>query len=254
MKSVEELIRSLDHTLEREENEIIKLNLDLIKGLIKKVQNSQERIYIDKIVDTFCEIIEIQRDIINESDYADMIAAGYGPDSTSSFVPSALNITEDALAQTEIDKSTHSYLPLMGEFQTDEQVRKAFYNYLKYHTVKETKDGRQKQLSKHTIYDYCSRIRVLYESFYKDLNEGKLEGKVPVALDNIIPGKTFLNAYHNISALQFYVDIKGVEIREKASIIIEDATNPLNNPKNLGNTIAALAKFTDFKNSVLHHM
>ena len=80
------------------------------------------------------------------------------------------------------------------------------------------------------------------------------DAKVPVALDNIIPGKTFLNAYHNISALQFYVDIKGVEIREKASSIIEDATNPLNNPKNLGNTIAALAKFTDFKNSVLHHM
>lgn len=252
MKSIDELISSLENTMEREENDIIKANLALIKGLLPKIQNSQERLYMEKIIGTFCEIVDIQRDIINASDYADMIAAGFGPTGTTAYVSTVSSNQIDIISEIEQDKAAHSYLPTMGEFQTDDEVRKAFYNYLKYHTIKETKDGRQKQFSKHTIYDYCSRIRVLYETFFKDWQDGKLEGKISTIEDAIIPGKNFLNAYNIITTLRRYVSIKELELRQNPNIE-KDGTdvNPLDNHKNLGNTVAALTKFEAFKRNVL---
>ena len=257
MKCIDELIRSLDGVLVREEDEIIKANLTLIKSLIPKIQNSQKRIYIEKIIDTFCEVVEMQRDLINESDYADAIAAGFGPVDTTAYIPVAQD-SIDRLGEFEQEKAMHPFLPPMGEFQSDEQVRKGFYNYLKYHTIKETKSGKQKPLSKYTIYDYCSRIRVLYEMFYKEWQEGKLEGNVSLCEEIILPGKTFLNAYNIIETLRMYVEFKSVEIRENVYLGNQtadtDSKNPLNNPKNLGNTIAALTKFEDFKKSVLWYL
>ena len=252
MKCIDELIASLDNTMEREENDIIKANLALIKGLLPKIQNSQERLYMEKIIGTFCEIVDIQRDIINASDYADMIAAGFGPTSTTAYVTTISSNQMDVISEIEQDKAAHSYLPTMGEFQTDDEVRKAFYNYLKYHTIKETKDGRQKPLSKHTIYDYCSRIRVLYETFLKDWQEGNLDGKISTIEETILPGKSFLNAYNIIITLRRYVMMKDLELRQNPNVERDGAEiNPLDNPKNLGNTIAALTKFEAFKRCVL---
>ena len=259
MKHIDEQIKALSQGFEREENEIIKANLRLIKDLMEKIENSRERIYIEKIVATFCEILDIQRGIINDSDYADMIAAGYGPPDTIGYFSPTLQVSEHKSSDLQHEKLLHPYLPPIGGFQTDEQVRKAFYNYLTYHAVKETKDGRQKPFSKHTVYDYCSRIRKLWETLYQEWQDGKVERDIPAFEECILPGRTFLNAYNNIQVLQHYLMIKEVEIKRIASGLGQEFSidktneNPLSNPKVLGNTIAALTKFAEFKHCIVNN-
>jgi hypothetical protein len=68
-------------------------------------------------------------------------------------------------------------------------------------------------------------------------------------------GCPFLNAYNNIDTLKQYVERKERELYDISMGVREAAPegqkNPLNNIRNLKNTIAALAKFEEFKNKVL---
>ena len=144
----------------------------------------------------------------------------------------------------------------MGEFKTDEQIRKAFSNYLKYHTIKETKDGRKKTFSKYTVFDYCSRINILWKVLFAEWQDGKLEGVIQNFEECIVPGSSFLNVYQNIRSVELYIDMKNLQIREISAGLREPFSdeemkiNPLNNPKNLGNTVAALTKFIEFKKNI----
>ena len=238
MKCIEEQIAACCQGADREENDIIKADLRLIDELAEKIRHPQDRKYLEKIIGTFCEIIEIQREIINEAEYADMLAAGYGPpDELASAAVPGTRAVSDAILNAERARALHPCVPPRGGFQTDEQVRKAFYNYLTYHTAKETKNGAVRPFSKHTVYDYCSRIKKLWEFFYA---ERQSDISAPEELP--LPDKSFLNAYRQTHLLKQYLAQIGAARFEKTA-----AEHPLCNPKSFGNTSAALVKFEEFR-------
>lgn len=276
MKGLFELIELYEKNATRKEDNLIKVKLKMISNLLEEIGASEDRIFMEEIINAFAEIVETQRTVIenleNEEDEDDkdfeydgsgLFQSGpalgrlnYMPSTTRVSVEEIPWVDDEGDLPIEVLRERNPYTPPIGEFRTDEQIRKAFSNYLKYHTVKETKDGRQKPFSKYTVFDYCSRINILWKSLFAEWQDGKLEGIIEGLEESIIPGSTFLNVYQNIHTVQVYLDIKGIQIREIAAGDREPFTeeemkiNPLNNPKNLGNTVAALAKFIEFKSSI----
>lgn len=268
MKKIEDMICRYDGLGADEIDVYIKARLKMINGIYEQIKGSEEQIYMEEIVSKFLEIVECQRDTIMEYTIADAAAEGYGPPQTTNWVANP-NAAKRMLTADEIPwdpeevpeeavpaKEVPSYLPPEGGFQTDEQVRKAFTNYLTYHVVRVTKAGKEKPFSVHTIYDYSSRIKVLWEIVYDEWKNSNRDGKIQLDEQAIVPGCTFLNAYHNIPVLQEYVKMKEIEIREIATGLRkplsaeEIQSNPLNNARNLGNTMAALAKLAEFKERI----
>ena len=104
MSEIEKQIQWYEDNATRKEDDLIRANLKLIDSLFDEIEHSEDRIFVDKIISTFCEIIEIQRDVIQEAEYNNMLAAGYGP-SQNNFM--ATNV------------------PQMEGYKNDEQQRKA---------------------------------------------------------------------------------------------------------------------------------
>ena len=250
MEKINKQIEWYEQNSARKDDDLIKWNLKLINGLVKEVENSEDRIFINKIIDTFCEIIEIQRDVI--SDLESEICSPSGcVSNTVEFVSNYSQQNKENVSEVEKARELNPYIPSRESFQSDAQIRDAFSNYLKYHLVR--KNGKQKILADTTVYDYCSRVKVLWEIIYKEYQSGMLKGKVNLSEENILQGKTFLNAYNNESVLAEYIYLKNIELTEielgerEPFSFDELRSNPLNNRKNLGNTIAAFTKFTEFK-------
>lgn len=259
MKIIDEQIQWYDQNSTRKDDDLIKVNLKLINELVEKIEHSEDRIFIDKVVNTFCEIIEIQREVIDELDSYEANEAN-APNlqyfvAQTDFKPNHIQWVgnEDIFDIVRL-RELNPYKPSADGFRSDAQIKDAFANYLKYHLVK--RNGQQKTLADSTIYDYCSRVKVLWEIFNKEQIAGKL-GETFSQLDNeVLHGRTFMNAYNNISILKDYVELKSREIEEieagdRESFSRDELlNNPLNNPKNLRNTTAALAKFEEFKEKV----
>ena len=243
------------------EDELIKENLKLIERLVRKIENSNDKIFIDKIIATYGEIIKLQKEAKN--------GVVVGSDGLINQEPTQLayiqNTTETKLTSSSSSdvvpwaygcgpedeklREKNPFLPQNGEFETDKQVKKAFHNYLQYHRVSENDFS---NLSKTTAYDYVSRIGVICEKLLADLQAGKLDGAVCFSRESIIPNRTYLNAFNNPSALRDYLEFKRMEI---SSQNVEFTTqelrdNPLNNPKNLANSLVALSRFEEFVYSV----
>jgi hypothetical protein len=66
-------------------------------------------------------------------------------------------------------------------------VKESFIAYLK----KIRKNG--KPLSHTTVYDYSSRINMLFIYFEKEWKSGMLEGKVQICEEKLKQGETYLN-------------------------------------------------------------
>ena len=255
MKKIEDLIRQYDHAAADAVDMHIKVKLKIINGIFEDIKDSEDRIYMEEIISKFAEIVECQRGVIGELMSEIAAEAGYGPASTKHNFVATGNLSAEDIpwsadckpCEVQQTRELPSYLPPEGGFQKDEQVKKAFTNYLTYHVNRKTKSGKDKPFSIHTIYDYCSRIKVLFEIVYDWIQLDE---------QTILPGCTFLNAYHNISALNKYIEMKSTELREisiglREPLPAEEAQrNPLNNPRNLGNTTAALAKFAEFKEAI----
>jgi hypothetical protein len=267
MKKMEELIRKYEDSCLDDNAVYIKTRLKMINGIFGQIKGSEEQIYMEEIISKFAEIVECQYETILEAEIAAAAADGYGPPQTN-WVPhhngATRWLTADEIPwdperepeEVEKENNVPSCLPPEGGFQTDEQVRKAFTNYLTYHVVRKTKAGKEKPFSVHTIYDYSSRIKVLWEIVYDEWKNSNRDGKIQLDEQAIAPGCNFLNAYHNIPVLQEYVKMKEIEIREIATGLRkplsaeEMQSNPLNNARNLGNTMASLAKLKEFKEKI----
>jgi hypothetical protein len=208
--------------------------------------------------------MDCQQDIIMTEIMAAAAEDGYGPPQhnwisasgersprTSRPILTADDIPWDPECDSA-EREIPPYLPPEGGFQTDEQVKKAFTNYLTYHAKR--KSG--KTFSTHTSYDYSSRVKVLMEIVCQEWQERNGDSRIPLNEQNLHSGAPFLNAYNNLSTLRAYVDRKDRELREislglRQPMSPEEAKrNPLNNQRNLGNTTAALAKFEEFKNRI----
>lgn len=276
MTKIEELIKRYENlsTGNDEADVFIKVKLKMIRGLFEEIKGSEERIYMEEIISKFGEIMDCQQEIIMEGIMADAAAAGYGPPqhnwvdasgNTSRTNSVTSDITsrrltaddipyEDESSDTEEIKELPSYLPPEGGFQSDEQVKKAFINYLTHHVERKTKDGKDRPFSVHTIYDYSSRIKCLMEIVCEEWMASNKDGWIQLNEQTLQAGSPFLNAYHNISVLKRYVERKEQELidisKGYCEPVPEEKRTPLDNGRNLTNTKASLARFEEFKEKI----
>lgn len=263
MKMIDDLIKRYDHPMA----DVIELHtqakLKMIKALFAEIKGSKDCAYMGEIIAQFVELLEDMQDTIDQQLVEIAKADGYGPMNNNFMPGSKLNPEgipwdpEEAPANKQV-KEIPSFLPPEGGFQTDDQVKKAFTNYLTYHVERKTKAGKDKPFSVHTIYDYSSRIKVLMEIVCEEWMVLNQEGWIQLSEQTVQAGCPFLNAYNNIDTLKQYVARKERELSDISMGFREAAPdgqkNPLNNIRNLKNTIAALAKFENFRNAVISRL
>jgi hypothetical protein len=259
MKTIDDLIKRYDHPMADVIEFHTQAKLKMIKALFEEIKGSKDCAYMEEIIAQFVELLEDMQDTIDRQMVEIATAEGYGP-MKHPFVPKSRLTDDDIPWDTDEDpddmprKEYPSFLPPEGGFQTDDQVKKAFTNYLTYHVERKTKAGKNKPFSVHTVYDYSSRIRVLMQIVHEEWLAANRDSWIQLNPQTIQEGRSFLNAYNNVAALKLYVERKEQELREISMGFIEAApdsqNNPLNNIRNLKNTIAALAKFEEFRNKV----
>lgn len=194
----------------------LQAKLKMIKALYDELEGSKEAAYMDEILEIFSEIVQLQQDWLLD------LAVGEAKAGSAAVT--------DADIPWDPEEEIPSCMPPEGGFRTDAEVKKAFVNYLTYHVDRTTKAGKAKPFSVHTVYDYCSRIKVLWEMVAAEQQP-----------EECYPGCTFLNAFQQPQRLWWYLD----DVRR--GTVQPAPGNPLSNPRNLGNTTAALTRFMEFK-------
>ncbi len=259
MKMIEDLIKRYDHPMADVIEFHTQAKLKMIKALFEEIKGSKDCAYMEEIIAQFVELLKDMQDTIDQQLVEIAKADGYGPMNNNFMTGSKLNPDdipwdpEEEPANEQV-KEIPSFLPPEGGFQTDDQVKKAFTNYLTYHVERKTKAGKDKPFSVHTIYDYSSRIKVLMEIVCEEWIASNRDSWIQLSEQTVQASCPFLNAYNNIDILKQYVERKERELYDISMGFSEAAPdsqkNPLNNIRNLKNTIAALAKFEDFRNAV----
>lgn len=176
MKEIEEQIKWYNDNATRKDDGLIKANLKLINNLYNEIENSEDKIFLDKIINTFCEIIEIQKEVINEV----AMAAEQGG------LSSAPNQQAFVVDYSDIK-----------EFSDDKQIQNAFTSYCL---------GKGK--SSYTVNDYCSRIKNLWKSFFEEYKNDGLPKELIVNEEKINSDTPLLNAYHHTDELACYISAK----------------------------------------------
>ena len=176
---VHELIEWYEQNFTKKEDDYIKANLQLIITLAKNVKNSDDIIFIERIIDTFCDIVRKQREIIQ------MIEC------QSQTLPVGNVIAQNGFAT--------SYIPTVSGVTNDEQIRDVFTAYMQ-------KEGK----SSFTANDYILRVQNLWRSFYSDYQAGELPSELAesVTEEEIKADAPLLNAYNYIEELNCYVSMK----------------------------------------------
>lgn len=145
---------------------LIRLKLELINSLCDAKTGGQEDVFLQEIVKTFLEIVELQRRELEDRE----------------------NIPIQAPSLPQGLAPAHN-----GDFRNDKQLQAAFAGYLS-----------EKGLSSYTINDYCSRLRNLWRSFYKAYREGELPD-IAVTEERLEDETPLCNAFHHLDSLYFYV-------------------------------------------------
>ena len=272
MTKIEELINRYENlsTGDDEADIFIKVKLKMIRGLFEDIKGSEECIYMEEIISKFAEIMDCQQQIIGGLMTDIMAEAGYGPVQHNWVTASGKTVRASTTPSTTLPRLTADDIPWdpelehfepkdpvvppctppEGGFQSDEQVKKAFTNYLTYHVNRKTKAGKDRPFSVHTIYDYSSRIKVLMEIVCEEWLASNGDSWIQLSEIDLQAGCPFLNAYNNISVLKQYVERKEHELRDISmglrEPMAEDQKSPLDNIRNLNNTSAALVRFEEF--------
>ena len=126
--------------------------------------------FIEEIVQTFGDIIRMQRTIIRELE------------EEAEFLPAGQDFRQQSFMM--------SYVAPVEGFANDEQIKAKF-------TACMQRPGKEK--SPFTINDYILRIQNLWRSFYSDYDAGKLPSELAelVIKDEIQPDSPLLNAYNH---------------------------------------------------------
>lgn len=175
MGKIDEQINWYENNATRKEDDLIKANLKLINNLYREIEHSEDKIFLDKIIGTFCEIMEIQRDVIYNTSLDIEDPNMYTVPNQYGFVP--------------ISKQSNSILD-------DKKIQEAFTTYC-------LSIGK----SSYTANDYCSRVRNLWKSFYAEYQQGRLPKEIEIDEDIIKPDAPLFNAYHHIDVLNCYVSM-----------------------------------------------
>ena len=277
MSKIDELIKRYEYlsTDDDETDIFIKVKLKMIRSLFEEIKGSEDCIYMEEIISKFAEIMDRQHEMIMDDIMVAAAAEGYGPPQhnlvTASGEPVRIVSTPNSITprltpddvpmdpdcdpeEDEPAQDIPSYLPPEEGFQTDDQVKKAFKNYLTYHAKRRSGKG----FSTHTSFDYSSRVKVLMEIVCEEWASCNGDTWIPLNEQTLQAGCPFLNAYNNLYVLKEYVKRKEQALRDislglRQPMSAEEVKrNPLNNQRNLGNTTAALAKFEEFKNKIVN--
>lgn len=170
-----ELIKWYDENSTCKEDGYIRANLRLIADLVENVEGSEDIIFIEKIVETFLDIIKKQRELIMASETGTpAVIQGLGQQLSS--------------------------IAAFGDgFLNDERIKASFTEYMQ-------RAGK----SPFTTNDYILRVQNLWRSFYSDLEKGNLplELAESVVKDEIKADSPLLNAYRYIEELNCYVSMR----------------------------------------------
>ena len=251
MKCIDEMIKRIQDNASIYDDDYMIAHLELADKLCEICKDADAVWYLDKIAQTFCEILEKQQEVIEDLKCEiDSSNTGTGwrvmapAEAQSNYLSATRNV---AIAEKKEPVAIFD-LPEGGKFESSSQVKEAFVAYLK--SIR--KNG--KPLSHTTVYDYSSRINMLFTHFEREWKAGKLAGRLQIEEGKFIKDETYLNVYNNLELLEAFVIVKEKEIeireREGRPLTAEEMESPLNIYKNLRNSIAALTKFAEFKDKV----
>ena len=244
MKCIDEVIKKMQAKALGDDGDYMIMLLALADKLCEISKEANAVLYLDKIAQTFCEVLEKQQDIIvGLKAGTNSVNSGAGVQSND--LPGLQTAVGEEKKETEVPFK----LPEGGVFKNSNQVKEAFIAYLKGII----KNGNP--LSHTTVYDYSSRINMLFTYFEREREAGKLECELQVEEGMFIKKESYLNVYNNLQLFEAYVREKEREIKEREAekrpfSAEELEVCRLRNPKNLRNSIAALAKFREFKDKV----
>ena len=180
-KQIDKQIEYYELSFDGNEDVYIKSHLKLIKDLAQNIKNSDDIRSIEKIISTFCEIMEIQREAIHDLSVVYTQPINHNP-------------------------SQHNYVspyvaPVEG-FTNDEQIKSEFINFMV--------NGTEKKRSSFTANDYILRVQNLWRSFYADYEAGELPNELAESIiqEEIRPEFPLLNAYNYIEELNCYLSMK----------------------------------------------
>lgn len=176
MKRIDEKIRWLEQNATRKDDNLIKAKLKMVNHLYDEIEYSEDKLFMDEIIGTFLEIMDIQRSVIVDL-IMEMESGGGCTQTQHNFVA--------------------AYTRPQGGFRDDKQLQTAFAAYL-------TSKGK----SSYTVNDYCSRIRNLWKSFYNDYKLGELPNGLQVDEESILQDNPLVNAFIHSQKLNVYVRLK----------------------------------------------
>ncbi len=180
MKTIDNLI-DMHVEITRKEEPIIIRKLEMINALYDECECSEDRIFFDEIINNLADIIEMQKEMIEEL----KMEAECGARNTSL-------LREQPFIRPE----------------NDEQLQNAFTYYFTYEA--------KKSLSSYTLNDYCSRLRNLWAMFYEAYEEKDtdLDG-VHLSEESFSHDNPLTNIYNNIDNLRFFVIKKSKKSENK---------------------------------------
>ena len=231
MEKIDEQICWYEENANSLYEDLVIIELEKINSLYDRYEDHADEMFVEEMIESFCKIIEIQRNKIYDLEMQLETSAGaysFSPAPSVSYNDSMLNfsakpsghsfITVPTLNSDDIPRDPEENAD--GKPQNDNEVKEVF----KRHCLDDKR-------SQHTINDYCSRIKNLWKSFYSDSINGELPDELAITEDDIIvPNSPLLNASRYLEELYCYISMK----------IASDDTN-----RSLLNTRAALGKFVD---------
>jgi hypothetical protein len=244
MKYIEEVIKKIQANVSRYDESFAVANLELANKLCEICKDAEDLCYLDKIVQTFCEVLETQQEIIQDLKMdIDRLETRESQITTVGMRTNYLPALQSAVVAEKKETEVPFELPEGGVFKNSNQVKEAFVAYLKGII----KNGNP--LSHTTVYDYSSRINMLFTYFEREREAGQVEEGM------VKENESYLKVYNNLEFFEAYVREKEREIKQRDSeerpfSAEELEVCRLRNPKNLRNSIAALAKFREFKDKV----
>ena len=174
-EQIDKQIEWYDLNGDNNEDVCIKDNLNSIKNLAGHIENSEDIRFIMKIISNFCEIMDIQRDMIDE------LRVVYRQ-------PLNPNLFQH--------NDTSSYMASIEEFTNDEQIKARFIAYMK-----------DKGKVDITIDDYLLRVENLWRNIEQERKNGSLNENWAIVMEKNQPSPIYplLNAYRYIEILKEYI-------------------------------------------------
>ena len=132
MKCIDEVIKKMQANVSRNDESFAIANLELANKLCEICKDAEDLCYLDKIVQTFCEVLETQQEIIRDLKMEiDRLETRESQITTvgmrSNYIPTLQSAVVAEKKETEVPFE----LPEGGVFKNSNQVKEAFVAYLK---------------------------------------------------------------------------------------------------------------------------